>query len=258
MNGISAVIITLNEEKNIGRCIDSVKMVADEVIVLDSFSTDRTVMIAQEKGAVVKQLAFNRYIEQKNRAVQLASYEYVLSLDADEALSEELAASILACKKDLKGFAFTMNRSNYFCGKFIRHGLWYPDRKLRLFKKQDGVWGGYDPHDKVIVPAGTSIKHLRGDLLHYAYYSVEGYIEKNEKISIIAAHSLFESGIKKHWLKVYLSPAWEFLNGYFLRLGFLDGYYGWLIAVHTANQSFMKHQLLQRLQRNEVRQIAWK
>jgi glycosyltransferase involved in cell wall biosynthesis len=258
MKGLSVVIITFNEEKNIGRCIDSVKTVADEVIVLDSFSTDRTTAIAAEKGAIVKQQEFRRYIQQKNKALQLARFDYVLSLDADEALSVELAASILAAKQHFDGAAFTMNRSNFFCTKFIRHGLWYPDRKLRLFDKNTARWGGYDPHDRVITENQVEVTHLKGDLLHYAYYSIGEYLIKNERISAIAAHSLFELGIRKPWWKIYLSPVWEFVNGYIVKLGFLDGYYGLLIAIHTANQNYMKQQLMQKLQKNEIREMAWK
>ncbi|MEP6673917.1 MAG: glycosyltransferase family 2 protein [Ferruginibacter sp.] len=258
MKGLSVIIITLNEEKNIGRCIDSVKAVADEIILLDSFSTDQTVAIAREKGAVVVQQNFNGYIHQKNKALQLAGYDYVLSMDADEALSKELAASIAKEKNNFSYAGYTMKRSNFFCGKFIRHGLWYPDRKLRLFEKRSAHWGGYDPHDKVMFDHPYPVKQLNGDLLHYAYYTTEEYIQKNEKISGIAARSMYENGIRKHWSKVILSPAWEFLNGYFLRLGLLDGYYGFLIAVHTANQSFLKHVQLQKLQKNDVAEMAWK
>jgi glycosyltransferase involved in cell wall biosynthesis len=256
MNRLSVVIITLNEEKNIGRCIDSVKQVADEIVVLDSFSTDRTVAIAREKGAIVSQQQFNGYIRQKNKVLQLALHDYVLSLDADEALSETLINSILEVKKNFSYAGYSMNRNSFFCGQSIRHGLWYPDKKLRLFNKRTAKWGGYDPHDKVMMENAYPVKHLKGELLHFAYYSVAAYLQKNEKISTIAARSLYEEGIRKHWSKVILSPAWEFLNGYFFRLGFLDGYNGLLIAIHTAHQSYLKHVQLQRLQKQSLQQLA--
>ena len=257
MHGLSVVIITLNEERNIGRCIDSVQSIADEVILLDSFSTDKTIEIARAKNALVIQQPFNGYIHQKNMAMQLAKYDYVLSLDADEALSPELANSISLVKKDFSHAGYSMSRSNFFCGQFIKHGLWYPDKKLRLFNRHVAHWGGYDPHDKILLDGMQPIKQLKGDLLHYAYYTIEEYFEKNEKISGIAARSMYEHGIRKHWSKIFLSPAWEFINGYFLRLGFLDGYYGFLIAVHTAKQSLMKHQHLQKLQKQIAREMAW-
>ena len=149
MKPLSAVIITYNEEENIGRCIDSLWQVADEVIVLDSFSTDNTVTIARHKGAIVKQNSFSGYKEQKNKALQFATYDYVLSLDADEALSPELICSILEAKKEFKYKAYFMNRYNNYCGRFINHGLWYPDQKVRLFDKQVAKWGGMNPHDKI-------------------------------------------------------------------------------------------------------------
>jgi glycosyltransferase involved in cell wall biosynthesis len=248
MNSISAVIITFNEEKNIGRCIDSLLEVADEVVVLDSFSSDRTTDIAAQKGAVVYQQSFAGYFQQKNKAFQLASHHYILSLDADEALSYELAAAIIAEKKTLQLTACQMNRCNVFCGKPIKHGLWYPDKKIRLFDKRTAVCGGINPHDKIILPANTPVKHLKGDLLHYTCSSTQEYLKRNEEISTVAARSLFENGRKAHWAKLLFSPAWTFINGYIFKKGFLDGSVGWMIAVNTARQSFQKYNKLRRLQ----------
>ena len=149
MKSLSAVIITWNEEDNIGRCIDSLWHVADEVIVLDSYSSDNTVAIARQKGAIVKQEKFSGYKQQKNKALQLATHDYVLSLDADEMLSSKLIKSILEVKKEFKHKAYFMNRFNNYCGRFIKHGLWYPNQKLRLFDKRIALWGGMNPHDKI-------------------------------------------------------------------------------------------------------------
>lgn len=249
MNKISVVIVSFNEEENIGRCIDSVRWVADEIIVLDSYSTDATVAIARQKGAIVQQESFTGYIQQKNKALPLTKYNYVLNLDADEALSIELADAILEAKRHSTSRAFTMKRCSRFCGRFIRHGLWYPDKKLRLFDKRIGRWGGMNPHDKIELPAGEPVQQLEGEILHFAFDSITDYLERNDAISSIAAQSLFERGKKVAWYKIALSPAWAFINGYLLRLGFLEGYYGLLIAVHTANQSFMKYYKLKQLQR---------
>src|ERR1044072_8351437 len=139
---ISVIIITLNEEKNIGRCLDSVQPVADEIVVLDSFSSDNTLAIARSKGAIIHQYPFNGYIEQKNKALTYAVNDYVLCLDADEALDEKLENAILQLKANATpSVAYTMNRGTYYCGKFIKHGSWYPDRKLRLFNRR-GAKGG--------------------------------------------------------------------------------------------------------------------
>ena len=257
MKTLSAVIITWNEEENIGRCIDSLWNVADEIIVLDSFSSDNTVAIARERGAIVKQEHFLGYIEQKNKALALASYNYVLSLDADEVLSNKLVHSILKEKKEFIQRAYYMNRSNNYCGKFIKHGLWYPNQKLRLFDKRIASWGGMNPHDKIQLKENYKTYFLKGDILHYAYNSIDEHIKRNEEISTIAARSLYESGKKRHWSKIFLSPLWSFFHGYFLRLGFLDGYYGFVIATQTASQSFLKYQKLRRLQKQPKKIISW-
>ena len=249
MKLLSAVIISLNEEASIGRCIDSLWQVADEVIVLDSFSTDRTVEIAKSKGAIVAQQNFAGYKEQKNLALKLASHDYVISLDADECLSRELICSILKAKKEYKFNAYSMNRYNYYCGKFIKHGLWYPDRKVRLFNKRIARWGGMNPHDKIELRPNERIQFLKGDILHFTFNTFEEHLERNERMSSIAACSIYESSLKKSWSKIILSPAWSFFNGYFLRLGFLDGYRGFLIAWETAHLSFLKYQKLHQLQK---------
>lgn len=252
---LSVVVITYNEEKNIDRCLSSVKEIADEIVVIDSFSDDHTVEIARKYDAVVKRSAFDGYINQKNKAINLASNDLVLLLDADESLSPELRNSIARIKDNIQYCAYSMNRCAYFCGKFIRRGLWYPDKKLRLFDKRLGRCGGMNPHDKIIMDHPTTVKHLNGDLIHYTYDSLEEYLERNDAVSTIAAQSLFDAGIKKHWSKMFLSPAWAFFNGYILRLGFLDGDEGFAIAVHTASQSFYKYQKLRKLYKQELKKV---
>ncbi len=257
MQALSVVIITYNEENNIGRCIQSVNKVADEIIVVDSFSNDTTVTIALSMGAIVKQSKFDGYINQKNKAIILATNNFILLLDADEALSDELSSSILKAKKDLLFNAYSMNRCSFFCGRFIRHGLWYPDKKLRLFNKAMGKCGGMNPHDRILMVEGITVKHLNGDLLHYTFDTQEEYLERNDAVSTIAAQSLYEAGIKRSWSKIILSPLWAFINGYFLRLGFLDGYNGYIIALHSANQSYVKYQKLRQLYRKELKKVIW-
>jgi glycosyltransferase involved in cell wall biosynthesis len=247
MEKLTALIITFNEEKNIGRCIDSLLPVADEIIVLDSFSTDNTVAIATSKGAVVHQQAFAGYKQQKNAVLAMAANNYVLSLDADEMLSEELAASIITAKKQFGYKAYTMNRCNVYCGKYIRRGLWYPDRKLRLFDKRLARWVGYNPHDRVEMKGNTTMEHLKGDIIHFAFDTVEIHRQKNDRVASLVAASMIEAGVKPQLYKMVINPLWSFLNGYFLRMGFLDGYYGLMIAWYTAGQSYHKHNRHRRL-----------
>ena len=257
MNGLSVVIITYNEEKNIHRCITSVSKIADEIIVLDSFSDDDTVAIAAAAGAVVKQSGFAGYVEQKNKAIALATNHYVLLLDADEALSNELANAVLKEKQSFAFKAYCMKRSNIFCGTTIQHGLWYPDIKLRLFDKRYGNCGGLNPHDKVIMKQGIAVKQLHGSIIHTTFNSIAAYQHRNEQISTIAAQSIFDAGIKKSPLKIIVSPLWTFINGYFLRMGFLEGYNGLVIAILTAQQSYLKYYKLRQLQRQQLSEIIY-
>jgi glycosyltransferase involved in cell wall biosynthesis len=248
MYPLSAVIITFNEEENIARCILSAREVADEVIVLDSFSTDRTVEIAGSLGAIIYQEKFRGYIGQKNLAIQLATHRYILSLDADETLDPQLVCSILEEKRSFAYRAYSMNRCTNFCGRFIRHGLWYPDRKIRLFDKTIAQWGGMNPHDRIQLKEGIKTYHLKGDILHYSFNSVDDLIWQNNRLSSIAASSLYNRGVRGSWARMLLHPAWAFMNGYFFRGGFLDGMDGFSIAVHTSHQVFLKYSKLYRMQ----------
>src|SRR6185312_8761206 len=178
MPKISVVIITKNEEKNIGRCIDSVKDIADDIIVIDSFSTDKTEEICKSKGARFVQHAFEGHIEQKNYATSLTEYPHVLSLDADEALDDTLKKSIAEVKENWKYDGYEMNRLTNYCGTWIKHCGWYPDRKLRLFDKTKGKWGGINPHDKFELQPNSTISRLRGDILHYSYYTIDDHYKQ--------------------------------------------------------------------------------
>jgi len=250
MQMLSVVIITFNEEKNIGRCIDSVLRVANEVTVLDSNSTDNTVSIARLKGAIVYSKPFEGYIEMKNDALALAKYDLILSLDADETIDKRLEASILSVKENADRHGYTMNRCTNYCGKFIRYGLWYPDVKLRLFNRKFVRWGGDNPHDKAEFVSNKSVRHLSGDILHYSFNTLEEHISQNNKLSTISAESLFKKGKKTYWFNIIFNPVWAFINGYFLRFGFLDGYYGYIIAVNVSHFTFLKYIKLYQKQNN--------
>ena len=220
---ISAVIITFNEERNIGRCIDSLHEIADEIVVVDSLSKDKTVAIAKEKGARVVDHAFEGYIEQKNYAITCAKYEYVLSLDADEALSKELTKSIIEVRKELKYSVYSFNRLTNYCGKWIKHCGWYPDVKVRLFDKKIGSWGGKNPHDTFIAKPGATSLHLAGDLLHYSFYTIEEHVKQIDHFSTIGAKAYYEKGKRSNVLKLVFSPAFIFVRNYIFKMGFLDG-----------------------------------
>ena len=199
---LSVVIITFNEEQNIGRCIRSVQEIADEIIVVDSFSTDGTEDICKKLGAHFIRNAFEGYIEQKNFAATHTSFNHILSLDADEELSEKLKVSIRDVKETWMHESYSMNRLSNYCGKWIRHGSWYPDRKIRLFEKGKGKWGGHNPHDKFIPANENDTGFLKGDLHHYSYYSIEGHVAQANKFSTIGAKSAYDAGKGSGILKI--------------------------------------------------------
>lgn len=249
MNKLSVVIITFNEEKNIKRCLDSVSDIADEIIVVDSFSSDSTEKICSEFAVQFSTHPFEGHIQQKNWALSLASHPLILSLDADEALSEDLKKEIIKVKNESEFEAYTMNRLTNYCGKWIRHGTWYPDTKLRLAFKDKVQWGGENPHDKLIY-SGPNKKHLKGDILHYSYYTVEGHIEQQEKFSTIAANALFERGKKAPFYKLFVNPMASFFKDIFIRFGFLDGKAGFTIAIISAKSVYWKYKKLRALYKN--------
>ena len=243
MQKISVVIITYNEEKNIERCLKSVQSIADEIVVVDSFSTDKTKEICNAYQVKFITHAFEGHIEQKNWAITQATYPHVLSLDADECPDEILTQSILAVKKNGQAAdAYSFNRCNNYCGTWIKHGAWYPDKKLRLWDSRKGHWTGENPHDRYeMFDANVKILHLKGDLLHYSYYSVTEHIAQGNKFSSIAAESSFQKDKKSNLISLIINPLWRFVRDYFFKLGFLDGRAGFIIAINTAHSTFLKY-----------------
>jgi glycosyltransferase involved in cell wall biosynthesis len=244
---LSVVIITLNEERNIERCLQSVQDVADEILVVDSFSTDRTAEICERYNVRFLQHAFDGHIQQKNWARDQASYDYILSLDADEALTGQLEHSIRSVKENWTHDAYYFNRLTNYCGKWIRHTSWYPARKLRLWDRRKGEWGGINPHDRFILEKGATHKHLKGDLLHYSYYNIQEHIQQINKFTDIYAKSYFEKGQTANYFKIVVHPLWRGFRDYFLKGGFLDGFFGLVISVNSAHETFLKYVKLRKL-----------
>jgi glycosyltransferase involved in cell wall biosynthesis len=253
MPELSVVIITYNEERNIGRCLESVKGIADDIVIVDSFSTDRTGEICRQYGARFIQHAFEGHIEQKNWAITHARYPHILSLDADEVLSEELRNSILEVKKNWKFDGYYFNRLTNYCGKWIRHSSWYPSRKLRLWDSRKGQWGGTNPHDRFILEKKTTKKFLKGNLLHFSYYSIHEHIQQINKFSDIVAISYFKEGRHASVLNIIFNPLWRLFRDYVIKLGFLDGFYGLIICVNSAHETFLKYSKLRRICREEIK-----
>lgn len=248
MSKISATIITFNEEKNIERCIQSLLGLTEGIIVVDSGSTDKTVELASSLGAKVIFNQFEGHIEQKNFAITHAANDWVISLDADEALSDELKKSIIEVKGNLEGFGYEFNRLSNYCGKWIKHGGWYPDKKIRLVKKGGGKWGGKNPHDKYILHEGKP-GFLKGDILHYTFYTVDEHKAQIVKFTDIAAQSLFELGKRSNWVKIYIKAFAKFVRNYIIKLGFLDGKTGFHICRLSAHATYLRYYKLLKLQK---------
>jgi glycosyltransferase involved in cell wall biosynthesis len=247
MPKISAVIITFNEEQYIGQCINSLQDIADEIVVVDSFSTDKTEAICASHGVKFIRHAFESYVDQKNFALTHASNDYILSLDADEVLSDELKKSILGVKDGPKHDGYYFNRLNNYCGKWIKHSRLYPDRHLRLFNRTRGRWVGPNPHDRFILDQGCRTGRLKGDLLHWIYSSLEDHVDKMNRFSTIAAEEYKKAGKKAGPCSATIHCTWGFFRSYFLNAGFLDGYLGFVGCSITAYGSFLKYAKLRQL-----------
>ena len=248
MPKLSVVIITYNEERNIVRCLDSVKDLADEVVVVDSFSTDRTPELCRSAGVNFIQRKWEGYSATKNFATSQARYDWILSLDADEALSEELRGSILKIKAGSEPVYCQFRRLTNYCGKWIRHCGWYPDFKLRMYDRRGASWKG-EVHEKLVLSEPRKIILLSGDLLHYSYYTTAEHNRQLEKFSSISARQLFTKGERAGLLKIGLKTVSKFFKIYVVMRGFLDGYYGWVISVKSARESYLRYSELRRLRR---------
>ena len=251
---LSVVIIAFNEEKNIERCLLSVKAVADEIVVLDSFSTDSTPAICAKHGVRFFQHNFDGHIQQKNRAITFATHPRILSLDADEALDEQLVQSILAVKQNFSKEGYYMNRLTNYRGHWVRHCGWYPDKKLRLADSRKGEWTGTNPHDKYELFSGDEqAGQLKGDILHYSYYTVQDHYKQVDYFTTIASKAFVEKGKRAPLYKLVLNPVAKFLDHYVLKLGFLDGLAGYRISRISAYATFLKYKKIRTLQHQNNR-----
>lgn len=248
---ISAVIITYNEERHLEKCLNSLAGIADEVVVVDSFSTDKTESICKKFNVNFIQQKFLGYIEQKNFVISKAKHDYIISLDGDEALSNKLKASILKLKQNWEYDGYYSARLNNYCGQWIKYSDWYPNRKLRVFKKNSGSWQGINPHDNFKLNNPKNKGMLTGDILHWVHSTYEEHSLKVENFSTIAAMAFYKKGKKSSVWKIIFRPAWAFFKAYFLRLGFLDGLNGFIICVQTYKVVFLKYIKLYQLQKSK-------
>jgi glycosyltransferase involved in cell wall biosynthesis len=235
---ITLVVITLNEEANLRRCLESVPF-ADDILVVDSFSTDKTEEVAISCGARFVQNAWQGYGPQKSFANAQAKHDWILSLDADEALSPELQAEIVARFASLNaetGYEFP--RRSFHLGRWINHGGWYPDYQLRLFHRKHSDWSQASLHEKVQV---KSKDRFQFDLLHWVFKNLSHQVITNDRYSGLGAANLRERGKRFSLLKLVYKPWVKFFECYLVKLGFLDGLPGFIIAVGAAYSIFLRH-----------------
>lgn len=236
---ISATIITYNEERNLPRAIESLRC-CDEILVVDSGSTDRTVEIAEKFGARVLEANWRGYAGQKNYASDQAAHDWILSIDADEALSEDLEGEIWQLKKNGPELdAYTFPRLAQYLGKWILYSGWYPDRKIRLFDRRKARWMGEFVHESVI--SEGRVGDLEGNLLHYTCGSLSEHLKTMDRYTTLAAEEVVAQKRHVGYRKLVLDPPWTFFKTYFLQRGFLDGVEGLSIAYMAALYTFLKY-----------------
>ncbi len=251
---ISFCLITLNEAENLPRALRSCADLADEIVIVDSGSTDGTARIARESGVRFVHQDWLGYVGQKNQALALAQHDWVFSLDADEELSPALRAEIRALKQsDLPPAVsgFSVPRCVCYEGRWIRHGDWYPDRLTRLFRRDRAKFAGGRVHERLEIAGGVT--PLRGDLHHYSFRDAADHRARSERYAKLWAQDKLEAGKTAGALAPWLHGAFRWLRGYILRGGFLDGAQGWRIAALCAREVFLKYRLLRQLKQVGLR-----
>ena len=247
MNRLSACLITLNEEHDLPRALASLEGIADEVIVVDSGSTDRTASIAREHGAAFFERGWTNYSEQKNFAAECAQNEWVFSMDADEELSSALQTSLLDWKKrEPQSSVYEMPRKTWYLGAWIKHSGWYPDFQRRLYRRDKAQFSGII-HEALRFAGKPG--RLNGDLLHYTVRSFAEHEQKVERYAVLAAQQMYAAGERSWRSALWFATPWSWFQNYFLRGGFLDGYRGALIAQMAARAVRIKYENLGKLVR---------
>ena len=250
MEPITATLITFNEERNIEEALQSLAW-ADEIVVVDSGSTDATLEICRRYTDRICQRTWTGYVDQKNHAVAQARHDWILSLDADERISPALAGELNQLRRaGYERTGYRIPRVAFFLGRWIRHGDWYPDHQLRLFDRRHGRWQGGNVHESVRIDGAPGL--LRGEILHYTYRSLSDYLRRLEIYSTLAARDYRQKGKTSSVLQVLGNPLAAFLKGYLLKRGFLDGFPGAMVAVMGAISVYFKYAKLYELNKESA------
>lgn len=248
MNKISAVVITYNEASNIGPCVTALLKVVAEVLIIDSNSTDKTRSVAKKLGAKVVETKWLGYAATKNFGNSIATNDWILSIDADEILSDELIESLKSLYLDEQK-VYALDRLTNFCGQWIKHSGWYPEWKVRLFHRSHTQWEGEFVHEQLAHDRPLSVQKIKGKLFHYSYKTLEDHWERIENYARLSALEMQSKGKESSFVKLWISPAVRFLKTFFLNMGFLDGKNGWIISVRNAKLVHLKYRILRELNR---------
>lgn len=250
----SVTLITLNEERNVRACLESVAW-ADEIVVVDSGSQDRTVEIAKE---FTNQVFFNPWPgwkAQKNHAISRAAHDWIFSIDADERVTPELRERILEVLAEPRHAGYSFPRKNFFLGKWMSHGGWHPDAVLRLFRKDAGKFGGLDPHDRVFLSAGSE-GYIPIPIVHYTYMSFKQYAGKQLPYADAAARESLNAGKRASTANIFLKPFWKFFEVYLIKRGLLDGAHGLIAAMGSSYTTYLKQARMWEIQREKNEEAA--
>jgi glycosyltransferase involved in cell wall biosynthesis len=246
---ISVVIIAKNEAHIFGRILKSLDGVSDDIVVVDNGSTDGTPALCKQFNARVIETAWMGYGPTKNTGIDAARHDWILNIDADEAIDEELKNALINLPLQNEQEIFEVRFKNFFMDKWIRYGEWGRDQHIRLFNRKKYRWNDATVHESLGITADTKITMLPGNILHYTVHSREEYEQKTINYAKLNAKKYADQGKTGGFFKLYFSPLFSFIHNYFIRLGFLDGKEGLLIAKTTARYTFLKYRFLRELQK---------
>ncbi len=247
MQSLSVVIVCKNESAIIGKTLQSLQGLTDDIIVYDNGSTDNTVEIARRFPVTVQEGPWEGFGKTKNTAIGLATYDWILSLDADESIDDELKNTLLASSFTNDSMVYEINFKNFFGDKWLKYGEWGNDKHIRLFNRKKVSWNEVPVHEVLVLPEGTEVGKLKGSILHYTATDPEKYKSKLFKYAELNAVKYFEQGKKAGAFKKYAAAFFSFVQNYIFRAGFLDGKAGYLCAKMSAGYTFLKYAKLREL-----------
>jgi glycosyltransferase involved in cell wall biosynthesis len=252
MKQLSVVIICKNEADIIGQTLQSLQGLTDDIIVYDNGSTDNTIEEIKKLNTRFHQGNWKGFGKTKNKAIAFAKYDWILSLDADEAISDELKKELSGCQPENEKTVYKLSFRNFIGNKMLKHGDWGRDYHIRLFNRNIAKWNEADVHEELILPDDVVIKDLKGYILHRTWRNMEVYKNKMQQYALLGAEKYFKQGKKAGWLKQKFSPSFSFIRSYVLKLGFLDGKAGYTCAKMIAYYTSIKYEKLSNMNRQSA------